>query len=55
MIGDSITNDMEGAKTAGMDVCYYNVKGKRKPENVSVDYEVNSIHDLVQMLEQIYA
>lgn len=54
MIGDSITNDMEGAKAAGMDVCYYNAKGKNKPENVSVDYEVNSIHDLVQMLEQIY-
>lgn len=50
MIGDSITNDMIGAKAIGMDVCYYNPKGKRKPENVLVDYEVNCIHDLVQIL-----
>ena len=50
MIGDSITNDIVGAKSIGMDVCYYNVKGKIKPENLSVDYEVNSINDLIQIL-----
>lgn len=50
MIGDSITNDMIGAKAIGMDVCYYNPKGKRIPENVVVDYEVNSIHDLTEIL-----
>ena len=50
MIGDSITNDIIGAKSIGMDVCYYNVKGKIKPENLTVDYEVNSINDLVQIL-----
>lgn len=50
MIGDSITNDMIGAKAIGMDVCYYNPKGKNKPENVFVDYDVNSIYDLVQIL-----
>lgn len=50
MIGDSITNDIAGAKAIGMDVCYYNPKGKQKPENAFVDYEVNSIHDLVQIL-----
>ena len=50
MIGDSITNDIIGAKSIGMDVCYYNPKGKEKPENVLVDYEVNSIHDLIQIL-----
>lgn len=50
MIGDSITNDIVGAKSIGMDVCYYNVKGKIKSENLLVDYEVNSINDLVQIL-----
>ena len=50
MIGDSITNDMIGAKAIGMDVCYYNAKRKRIPENVLVDYEVNSIHELIQIL-----
>ena len=50
MIGDSIINDIAGAKSIGMDVCYYNVKGKIKPKNLLVNYEVNSIHDLVQIL-----
>lgn len=50
MIGDSITNDIAGAKAIGMGVCYYNPKGKRKPENVSVDYEIKSIHELVSIL-----
>lgn len=49
MIGDSIANDMIGAKSVGMDVCYYNAIGKRKPENVLVDYEIKSIHDLIQI------
>ena len=49
MIGDSITNDIVGAKSIGMNVCYYNVKGKTKPENLLVDYEVNSINNLVQI------
>lgn len=50
MIGDSIANDMVGAKVIGMDVCYYNARGKQKPENVLVDYEINRINDLVQIL-----
>ena len=50
MIGDSITNDIVGAKAIGMDVCYYNANGKRKPENVSVDYEVKNLHDLARIL-----
>lgn len=50
MVGDSITNDMVGAKAVGMDVCYYNIKGKRKPENVFVDYEIKSIRELLQIL-----
>ena len=50
MIGDSISNDMVGAKAIGMDVCYYNAKGKRKPENIFIDYEIKSILDLAQIL-----
>ena len=50
MIGDSITNDVMGAKTIGLDVCYYNPPNKVKSENVLVDYEINCIRDLVQIL-----
>lgn len=50
MIGDSISNDIVGAKAIGVDVCYYNIKGKRKPENVLADYEIKHINDLVHIL-----
>lgn len=50
MIGDSISNDMVGAKAIGMDVCYYNAIDKRKPEHVLVDYEIKSIQDLIKIL-----
>ncbi len=50
MTGDSITNDMIGTKAIGIDACYYNSNNKRVHENALVDYEINSIHDLVQFL-----
>ena len=50
MIGDSITNDILGARAAGMDVCFYNIKNRVKPENVIVDYEIASMQDLLQIL-----
>jgi len=50
MIGDSITNDMAGAKAVGMDACFYNVKNKKKSDTVIVDYEIKSIETLLQLL-----
>ena len=50
IIGDSITNDIIGAKAVGMDVCYYNPKHKPVPDNVSVDYEIDTISALTQIL-----
>lgn len=50
MIGDSMTNDMIGAKEAGMDVCWYNIKKKTKKEEVAVDYEIHGIAGLREIL-----
>ena len=50
MIGDSITNDMAWAKAVGMDACFYNVKSKKKSDTVIVDYEIESIEKLLQLL-----
>ena len=50
MVGDSITNDMAGAKAVGMDTCFYNIKSKKKPDIVIVDYEIESIEILLQIL-----
>lgn len=50
MIGDSMTNDIMAAKEVGMDVCYYNIKEKTKPEGLEVDYEIHCIAELIEIL-----
>ncbi|MBQ4573939.1 MAG: HAD family hydrolase [Clostridia bacterium] len=50
MIGDSVTNDIIGAKAAGMDVCFYNKRGKKLPEDVTAEYEIQAIGELEGLL-----
>lgn len=50
MIGDSLTNDIIGAKEVGMDVCYYNIKRREKKKDFDVDHEIFSISELVDIL-----
>ena len=50
MIGDSITNDIIGAKDAGMDVCFYNPRQKSMPEGIVVDYEIRKLRQLIDIL-----
>ena len=50
MIGDSITNDIIGAKGVGMDVCYYNQKHKEMRPDIVCDYVIDSIDKLRNLL-----
>ena len=50
MIGDSLTNDIIGASFVSMDVCYYNPRSKKKPDDIMIHYEVKSIEELVNIL-----
>ena len=45
MIGDSIANDIIGAKSAGMNVCFYNSRQKAVPADVVIDYEIRSMRE----------
>ena len=45
-----MTNDIIGAKEAGMDVCYYNMKKRVLKDGVDVDYEINRIVELLEIL-----
>lgn len=50
MVGDSMSNDIVGALDAGMDVCYYNIRNKSIPEGISVNYEITSIEEILNIL-----
>ena len=47
MIGDGIQSDVLGANRAGVDMCWYNPKGKALPEGMHAEYEVRDIRDCV--------
>ncbi len=46
MIGDSIMNDIIGAKSAGMDVCFYNPQNKNIDNNIICEYNIKSLYEL---------
>ena len=50
MVGDSMSNDIMGALDAGMDVCYYNIRGKEISEEIQVDYEIRCMGELLDIL-----
>lgn len=50
MVGDSLVNDMIGAKSVEMDVCFYNIKKKDIPKDLLIDYEIGSIQELMKIL-----
>ena len=52
MIGDGVQSDVLGANRAGVDVCWYNPKGKAPPEGVHAEYEIRDIRDCLAIALQ---
>lgn len=50
MIGDSLTNDIIGAKRAGMDVCFYDPRNKGIGTDIRCDLHISSISELKNYL-----
>ena len=48
VIGDSLATDIRGANNAGLPCCWFNPRGKPRPQGLRIDYE---IHDLRQLLD----
>lgn len=48
IVGDSLTSDMQGGVNAGILTCWYNPKGMENTSGLKLDYEVQ---DLSQILE----
>ena len=52
MIGDGIQSDVLGANRAGVDMCWYNPKGKTLPEGAHAEYEVKKRSECVAIALQ---
>jgi HAD superfamily hydrolase (TIGR01549 family) len=49
-IGDSLRDDYEGARAAGIDFCLYNRRGLPLPPDVQPMYEVRHLKQLAKLL-----
>ena len=50
IIGDSLTSDMKGGNNAGITTCWYNPKRKKNTEEVRIDYEIDSLGQIENIL-----
>ena len=50
MVGDSVTVDMKGAKTAGFKTFWFNPDRKKCDEEEAVDYEIKSLKEFEMMM-----
>ena len=51
IVGDSLTSDMQGGNNAGILCCWYNPKGLENTNGVKLDYEVQSLQEVLKILE----
>ena len=50
LIGDSLTSDMKGGWTAGVDTCWYNPKHSPNRLHIPVTYEIDDLGKLAEIL-----
>lgn len=50
IIGDSLSSDIRGGNNAGILTCWYNPLGKEAPENLRIDYEIEDLHQVFDLL-----
>ncbi|WP_073997565.1 YjjG family noncanonical pyrimidine nucleotidase [Anaerococcus urinomassiliensis] len=53
LIGDSLTSDMLGANNAGIKNIWYNPKDFDNKASVKVDYKINNLKEVIEILENI--
>lgn len=49
-IGDSLTNDIQGAKNVGMDGCWFNIKNIKNETDIKPKYEICKLYGLLDIL-----
>ena len=49
--GDSLSSDIEGAVSYGIDACWYNPMGQPRPARPAITYEIRQLSGLLDLLE----
>lgn len=50
IVGDSLTSDMQGGNNAGIVCCWYNREGGKPDRNLKIDYEIQDLRQLKDIL-----
>lgn len=50
VVGDSLSSDIKGGIDAGLDVCWYNPKGKNAPEDMDIEYTISTLSELMNIV-----
>ena len=50
MIGDSLATDIRGANNAGLPCCWYNPGQKPRPADLRIDYEIQDLRQLLDIV-----
>jgi 2-haloacid dehalogenase len=50
MIGDSLTSDIQGASTYGIDTCWYNPERQPRQSSPVITYEITHLRELIALL-----
>ncbi len=50
IVGDSLTSDIAGGYNAGIKTCWYNPKGKKAGKSYHIDYEIQNLHQIYEVL-----
>lgn len=51
IIGDSLTSDMRGGSNANILTCWYNPHGVENKKGIKIDYEINNIGEILDIIE----
>ena len=50
VIGDSLSSDMKGGISFGLDTCWYNPSHNEKPNDMEITYEIHELNDILPIL-----
>lgn len=51
IIGDSLTSDIKGGNNSGIQTCWYNQSHKANDKNVEINYEIDDLMQVVDILK----